>query len=114
MFSIYETIPASIVREPSFCLDLNSGTSVTLQPGGSDRFECPVDSWIDMSSTCEISQQGISYHIYPVDTCVFKLYITAWDVASFSSNSVIRHFTYIYIFWLHVHAYFVCLLKSYW
>lgn len=44
MFSIYETIQASLVGEPSFCLDLNSGTSTTLQLGGSDSSECPNNS----------------------------------------------------------------------
>lgn len=45
VFSFSETIQAYLVGESRFCVDLNSRSSVTLQPGGSDSTECPRDSY---------------------------------------------------------------------
>lgn len=45
VFCVYETIEASLVGDSRFCVDLNLGTPMTLQPGGSDSTECPRDSY---------------------------------------------------------------------
>lgn len=45
VFCVYETIQASLVGHSRFCVDLNSGSPMTLQPGGSDSTECPRDSY---------------------------------------------------------------------